>query len=201
MKKYLFLSLMAFATLGTTVSCDRSTEVVQQTDNDTYPMMRDIRGTFNAANQYTISQGINIQTTDVVLVYRNINSGNSNGAVWQLLPKTEYLSNSRELDYNFLFNTIAPVYGLFYQKQKQRYREIVRHAGALLDATAGEADERISKARAQLEGAQADREARADRRGEVERGGDRRGRAAGGAQFGHVGLQSIGLGAGLRGDG
>ena len=29
---------------------------------------------------------------------------------------------------NFLFNTIAPVYGLFYQKQKQRYREIVRHA-------------------------------------------------------------------------
>jgi hypothetical protein len=96
MKKYLFLSLMAFATLGTTVSCDRSTEVVQQTDNDTYPMMRDIRGTFNAAN---------IQTTDVVLVYRNINSGNSNGAVWQLLPKTEYLSNSRELDYNFLFNT------------------------------------------------------------------------------------------------
>lgn len=30
-------------------------------------------------------------------------------------------------------------------------REIVRHAGALLDATAGEADERISKARAQLE--------------------------------------------------
>ena len=105
MKKYLFLSLMAFATLGTTVSCDRSTEVVQQTDNDTYPMMRDIRGTFNAANQYTISQGINIQTTDVVLVYRNINSGNSNGAVWQLLPKTEYLSNRRELDYNFLFNT------------------------------------------------------------------------------------------------
>ena len=69
MKKYLFLSLMAFATLGTTVSCDRSTEVVQQTDNDTYPMMRDIRGTFNAANQYTISQGIIIQTTDVVLVY------------------------------------------------------------------------------------------------------------------------------------
>ncbi|WP_428562959.1 MAG: DUF883 family protein [Solidesulfovibrio sp. DCME] len=30
-------------------------------------------------------------------------------------------------------------------------REIARHAGALLDATAGEADERIRKARAQLE--------------------------------------------------
>ena len=34
----------------------------------------------------------------------------------------------RKQNGNFLFNTIAPVYGLFYQKQKQRYREIVRHA-------------------------------------------------------------------------
>jgi ElaB/YqjD/DUF883 family membrane-anchored ribosome-binding protein len=33
----------------------------------------------------------------------------------------------------------------------QELREIVRHAGALLDATAGEADERIKKARLQLE--------------------------------------------------
>ena len=33
----------------------------------------------------------------------------------------------------------------------QELREIARHAGALLDATAGEADERIKKARAQLE--------------------------------------------------
>ena len=85
-------------------SCtDRNDEPIQ--DNDTYPMMRDISGSFNAGNEYTISQGINIQTTDVVLVYRNINSGNSNGTVWQLLPKTEYLSDGRELDYNFLFNT------------------------------------------------------------------------------------------------
>ena len=33
----------------------------------------------------------------------------------------------------------------------EELREIVRHAGALLDATAGEADERIQKARQKLE--------------------------------------------------
>ena len=39
---------------------------------------------------------------------------------------------------NFLFNTIAPVYGLFYQKQKQRYREIVRHAARELNLIGNE---------------------------------------------------------------
>ena len=39
---------------------------------------------------------------------------------------------------NFLFNTIAPVYGLFYQKQKQRYREIVRHAARELNLVGNE---------------------------------------------------------------
>lgn len=29
---------------------------------------------------------------------------------------------------NFLFNAIAPVYGLFYNKQKNRYREVIRSA-------------------------------------------------------------------------
>jgi len=33
----------------------------------------------------------------------------------------------------------------------EELREIMRHAGALLDATAGEADERIQKARERLE--------------------------------------------------
>ena len=106
MKKYILLSAISFASFGTLTSCvDRTNETVQTTDNDTYPMMRDLRGTLNAAHSYTLTQGINIQTTDVVLVYRNINSGNSNGAVWQFIPKTEYLTNGRELDYNFLFNS------------------------------------------------------------------------------------------------
>ena len=104
MKKYFAILLLAvFGFVA--FSCTDRNDPVPTTDNDTYPMMRDIRGTFNAANGYTITQGITIASTDVVLVYRNINSGNSNGAVWQLLPKTEYLTNGRELDYNFLFDT------------------------------------------------------------------------------------------------
>ena len=44
----------------------------------------------------------------------------------------------RKQNGNFLFNTIAPVYGLFYQKQKQRYREIVRHAARELNFVGNE---------------------------------------------------------------
>ncbi len=44
----------------------------------------------------------------------------------------------RKQNGNFLFNTIAPVYGLFYQKQKQRYREIVRHAARELNLSGNE---------------------------------------------------------------
>ena len=34
---------------------------------------------------------------------------------------------------NFLFNAIAPVYGLFYNKQKKRYREVLNSVAAQLD--------------------------------------------------------------------
>lgn len=44
----------------------------------------------------------------------------------------------RKQNGNFLFNTIAPVYGLFYQKQKKRYREIVRHAARELNLSGNE---------------------------------------------------------------
>ena len=99
MKNYFTILLLAiFGFLA--VSCTDRND-----DDDTYPMMRDITGTFNSGNSYTISQGINITSTDVVLVYRNINSGSSGSAVWQLIPKTEYLTGGRELDYNFLFDT------------------------------------------------------------------------------------------------
>jgi len=36
---------------------------------------------------------------------------------------------------NFLFNAIAPVYGLFYNKQKTRYREVLNGVAAQLDLT------------------------------------------------------------------
>lgn len=105
MKKYVFLSALAAFSLTTLVSCERTTEYVQEQDNDTYSQMKDVIGTFNSTNGYTLTQGISIYNTDVVLVYRNINSNTSGGKVWQLLPKTSFLSGGRELDYNFLFNT------------------------------------------------------------------------------------------------
>lgn len=105
MKKYFLLSALAVLSLATVVSCERTTDYVQNQDNDTYSQMKDVIGTLNNANGYTISQSISILNSDVVLVYRNINSNTSGGKVWQLLPKTSYLSGGRELDYNFLFNT------------------------------------------------------------------------------------------------
>ena len=101
MKKYFGLLLLAIFAFTAITCTDRNEDVVA---TDTYPKMRDITGTLNASNQFTITQGIDIAQTDVVLVYRNINSNNSNSAVWQLLPKTEFVGSGRELDYNFLFD-------------------------------------------------------------------------------------------------
>ena len=104
MKKYfsiLLLAIFAFVAF----SCDDRDDSVIVDDNDTYPVMADITGNFNAGNSYTINQGIDIASSDVVLVYRNINSGNSGTPAWQQIPKTEFLSNGRELDYNFLFDS------------------------------------------------------------------------------------------------
>ncbi len=101
MKKYLMLLLFGF--LAITLSSCRDDD--NNPDNDTYPKMADVTGTFTAANSYSLTQGITIGSGDVVLVYRNINSNTSQSAVWQLIPKTEYLGSNRTIDYNFLFNT------------------------------------------------------------------------------------------------
>lgn len=102
MKKYFTVLLMMLLAFTVTACRDDNNEV---TDYDTYPKMLDVTGTFNSGNSFSFTQSINIGSGDVVLVYRNINSNTSNSAVWQLLPKTFYLSSDRELDYNFLFDT------------------------------------------------------------------------------------------------
>ncbi len=102
MKKYFTILLLAIFGF-TAITCSDRTEDVVATD--TYSKMRDVTGTLDASNQYTISQGIDIAQTDVVLVYRNINSNTNQTAVWQLLPKTEFVGGVRELDYNFLFDS------------------------------------------------------------------------------------------------
>lgn len=101
------VTLFAIAIFGSFIlnSCTRTEYVDNTTDNDTYSQMRDVTGTFTSSGNYAIDQGISIPSTDVVLVYRNINSNTTSAAIWQLLPKTYYLTSNRELDYNFIFNT------------------------------------------------------------------------------------------------
>lgn len=71
-------------------------------DNDTFPIMKDLTGTF-VADKYVLNADIDIQTTDVVLVYRKV------GSAWQQIPKTVYVDAStsispRKFDYNFVFD-------------------------------------------------------------------------------------------------
>jgi hypothetical protein len=104
MKKFLPILLIAFVSLFI-FSCDDNNDDTPYTDNDTYSQMRDVTGTFTNANSYAFTQGINIQSTDVVLVYRYL------GDSWQLIPKMMYLPNAtgmptgREFQYNFVFDS------------------------------------------------------------------------------------------------
>lgn len=105
MKKFLPILLLAFVSLFI-FSCDNSDD--NYVDSDTVAVMKDATGTFTSADGYKLLMDINIQATDVVLVYRR--DPNANNA-WQLIPKTYYLSGGRELDYNFLFsNKLVEIY-------------------------------------------------------------------------------------------
>ncbi|AZA81954.1 hypothetical protein C1637_24835 [Chryseobacterium lactis] len=104
MKKILpFILLAGIGFLS--YSCDNKDDVVVQ-QNANF-QMKDITGTFTGANNanFTISQGLGLKSTDVLLVYRNINSNSGGSTIWQQIPKTYFLTNNRELDYNFLFNS------------------------------------------------------------------------------------------------
>ena len=61
---------------------------------------------FNANDGYNIYRQLNplIADSDVVLIYRLAGTINSNTPIWQLIPRTMYLSNNRELDYDFDFS-------------------------------------------------------------------------------------------------
>ena len=48
---------MILAVLGGlfVISCDRNDTVVDSTDNDTYPVMKDVTGTFTSSGNYTLT--------------------------------------------------------------------------------------------------------------------------------------------------
>ena len=108
MKKILPLILLSGIGL-LTYSCDNRNDdpvVVNPNpnpgDSDTVPAMKDVNVSLNSSNNYSHIELLNLQNTDVVLVYRRDPASNN---AWQLIPKTYYLANNRELEYNFLFNS------------------------------------------------------------------------------------------------
>ena len=78
-------------------------------DNDTIAEVFEIKN-INFINDpvdgYIIYQKFTptIFASDVVLIYRLSGTINSNTPIWQLIPRTIFLANGRELDYDFDFS-------------------------------------------------------------------------------------------------
>ena len=107
MKKYFTVMLMAIFTI-TAVSCDNRNDDVIVQDNDTYSVVLDINNvnfTYNAEDGYHISRSFTkpLFNSDVVLIYRKAGSASDGSPVWQSIPRTLYLADGKELDYDFDF--------------------------------------------------------------------------------------------------
>lgn len=103
MKKFFPLILLAFVSMFV-ISCDNDDDV-QYVDNDTIAGVIEITRSFqynNTADQHFINQSISMLDSDVALVYRLKDTSN-NGDVWEQIPKTIYLANGEEVDYDFDF--------------------------------------------------------------------------------------------------
>lgn len=100
----MLLAIFSFAI----VSCDTRNDDVNTQDNDTYPVVLDINNTnfsFDAQDGYFIERSFTkpLVSTDVVLIYRKGGTTSDGSAVWQSIPRTLYLDNGDELDYDFDF--------------------------------------------------------------------------------------------------
>ncbi|MBU3682251.1 MAG: hypothetical protein FGM16_09970 [Flavobacterium sp.] len=68
--------------------------------------LRNINFDYNAVDGYTIYRSFNpqIYASDNVLIYRMTSTINSQTPIWQLIPRTLFLGNGQELDYDFDFS-------------------------------------------------------------------------------------------------
>ena len=83
--------------------------VEDSVDNDTIAEVFEIRNinfVNDPADGYIIYQKFTpiIFASDVVLIYRLTGTIDSNTPIWQLIPRTIFLANGRELDYDFDFS-------------------------------------------------------------------------------------------------
>ena len=90
-------------------SCDTRNDDVIVQDNDTYPVVLDLNNVSfsnDAENGYNINRSFTkpLISTDVVLIYRKAGSASDGSPVWQSLPRTLYLNDGNELDYDFDFS-------------------------------------------------------------------------------------------------
>lgn len=105
MKKYFTLILVAIFSL-VAVSCDSRNDDVIVQDNDTYSKVLDINNvnfSYNTTDGYFISRSFTkpLVSTDVVLIYRKSGATSDGSTVWQAIPRTLYLMDGDELDYDF----------------------------------------------------------------------------------------------------
>ncbi|WP_394776639.1 hypothetical protein [Flavobacterium sp.] len=84
-------------------------------DNDTIPQAFEINNVnlgrvadneYNLKSTFQFEVGGNLYDDETVLIYRLTGTINPSTPVWQLIPRTIYLDNGNELDYDFDFSKI-----------------------------------------------------------------------------------------------
>ena len=102
--------LIAFIGMITLQSCTVN-EVRDNVDNDTIAEVFELRNKNLFQNDpsgrsYSYYAELNPQifNSDMVLIYRLIGRTSTNAPIWQLIPRTLYLSSGDELDYDYDFS-------------------------------------------------------------------------------------------------
>jgi hypothetical protein len=96
--------LLAFIGMIGLQSCTINDDDDVVVDNDTISEVLEVTTSFSNSNNFSRLVTINppIYASDMILVYHLYDVLNGQD-VWRLMPQTYYLSNGREIDYNFDF--------------------------------------------------------------------------------------------------
>lgn len=108
MKKYLTISALALFATTAVVSCtNNDRDVVEVPAKVDYPQVYDLNNiNFTAANDFSYAQNFAkpMLPQDYVVIYRYKGNNSAGKPVWEPIPKTIYLNNNREVDYDYDFS-------------------------------------------------------------------------------------------------